>query len=1017
MPYGVHHATEVETDALAEGSTIVSSFQVGRFALHGASAMGWATSTNGGQTWQNGLLPGVSAASPNPNSTYVSVANQSVLYDAAHGTWLIPTVGVVNCANEVPTTASCFGQSAGEHSLLVNTSSDGLNWSQPVVAVTSNVDKPWGVCDNSPSSPFYGTCYVAYGQIDDGERLALVRTTDGGQTWSAPIETTSDQNAYNAIPVVQPDGRLVIVATDAGNGSNGSLLLSFISNDGGATLSDAVTGPNALPAIQYHTPAGGIRAKDKPSVAVDSAGTVYVAWSDCRFRTACAENDIVMATSTDGMNFSAPIRVAEDPATSTDDHFIPGIGVRPGTSGTSAEIGVVNYFYPAANCTSSTCRLDVEFSSSINGGAQWTTTQLNPTPMQLSWLAPTTLGPAVGDYESVTYSQGQAVTVFPLASAPVSGTFDEAENAATMPSAGGSPITSTAGAGQIEEAGGTFPTPFRATVVNPTTGAAVVGAPVTFSAPSTGAGGTFAGGVTSVVTTSNGSGVATAPAFTANGTPGTYTVMAATSGGSTGFQTVNAGPPATVLPLVGTSPLGAPVGTAYPTPATVTVRDVNGVPVSGATVVFAAPSAGASGTFAPPGSGTTATVVTNASGIAVAPTFTANATTGSYVLTVTAGSAVGSVSMTNTSSAPATLTVIGGSGQSATIGTSFSTPLTVTLVDSSGQPYPGAAVTFTAPSARTSATFVATGLTTTTVTTDATGTATVPTAYASSGSGTYTVSVSSGPASASISLTNDAGPPVYVSPWASTTNQSQQVGGAYAQQLKVTVTDAFSNPVVAVPVTFTAPSSGPSGTFAGSGTSATIITNSLGQASSPVLTANQVPGAFQVGVTAASGSGTNPSSVFNLTNTQQPAITSPGTATFGVGIPDSFTVTSTGTPTPSLSEMGALPPGVFFTDAGNGTATIAGTPTMTGTFPLTVSSVERDRAGSSGELRPLRQSTADGHFHRTDFRFDDRWHHCHDYRLGFQRGHGGRLRVDPGPGLHRGLRHRGDGHRAGRVGQ
>ncbi len=516
LPSGVHHATEVETDTLAEGSTIVSSFQVGRYSAYGASATGWATSIDGGQTWQHGLLPGLSNASPSPNSTFVSVANQSVLYDAAHGTWLIPTVGVISCSSEVPTTQSCLGHPATEHTLMVSRSVDGLNWNLPITAVASNVDKPWGVCDNSPVSPYYGTCYVAYAQIDDNDRLALVRSTDGGLTWSAPINTTTDQGAYNAIPIVQPDGRLVIVATDdMGNGGNGSQLLSFVSTDGGETLSDAATGPNALPTIQYHTPAGGIRAKNKPSVAVDAAGTIYVAWGDCRFRANCAENDIVMATSTDGLQYSAPIRVAADAVTSSVDHFIPGISVRPGTSGASAELGVVSYSYANTNCTVATCRLNVLFSSSIDGGATWTTSQLNPTSMQVGWLAPTSLGPAVGDYESVSYSGGRAVAVFPLATAPVSGVYNEAENAALLPSADGSPITSTAGSGQTEPVDTEFGAPLQATVVNAATGSPVAGASVTFTAPAAGASGTFAGGSTTAQVVTDANGLATAPSFTA----------------------------------------------------------------------------------------------------------------------------------------------------------------------------------------------------------------------------------------------------------------------------------------------------------------------------------------------------------------------------------------------------------------------------------------------------------------------------------------------------------------------
>src|SRR6516162_8683159 len=53
------HATEVEPDTFAYGSTMVSAFQVGRIFGGGASDIGFATSTNGGVTWVRGFLPGI----------------------------------------------------------------------------------------------------------------------------------------------------------------------------------------------------------------------------------------------------------------------------------------------------------------------------------------------------------------------------------------------------------------------------------------------------------------------------------------------------------------------------------------------------------------------------------------------------------------------------------------------------------------------------------------------------------------------------------------------------------------------------------------------------------------------------------------------------------------------------------------------------------------------------------------------------------------------------------------------
>src|ERR671934_1755350 len=50
------HATEVEPDTFAFGSTIVSAFQSGRFSNGGSSDVGFATSTNSGSSWTNGFL-------------------------------------------------------------------------------------------------------------------------------------------------------------------------------------------------------------------------------------------------------------------------------------------------------------------------------------------------------------------------------------------------------------------------------------------------------------------------------------------------------------------------------------------------------------------------------------------------------------------------------------------------------------------------------------------------------------------------------------------------------------------------------------------------------------------------------------------------------------------------------------------------------------------------------------------------------------------------------------------------
>src|ERR1700721_1865258 len=94
--------------------------------------------------------------------------------------------------------------------------------------------------------------------------------------------------------------------------------------------------------------------------------------------------------------------------------------------------------------------------------------------------------------------------------------------------------------------------------------------------------------------------------------------------------------------------------------------------------------------------------------------------------------------------------------------------------------------------------------------------------------------------------------------------QSAFVGAAFTARLLATVTTGGS-PTSGAMVTFTAPTSGPGGTFAGGVT--TAMTDDRGVAASPVFTANAHRGGHAV--TAAVSGASTPAS-FNLTNTTAP---------------------------------------------------------------------------------------------------------------------------------------------------
>jgi hypothetical protein len=297
----------------------------------------------------------------------------------------------------------------------------------------------------------------------------------------------------------------------------------------------------------------------------------------------------------------------------------------------------------------------------------------------------------------------------------------------------------------------------------------------------------------------------------------------------------------------GGSPQTAKVGTAFTTPLEAEVVDTAGCPMPNINVDFVAPATGASGAF--PGAAITVTVPTSTSGVATAPTFTANDVSGSYtVLASVPGGNEVSFDLTNTTAGEASVVGVStGNDQSAKVGAQFALPVVVNVLDAYGDPISGATVSFTVVTTNgANATFAGGGASATAQTSEA-GTAASPALIAGSTVGPFTVmaSVSGVSTPATFTLTNLASAPYAMTAGAGS-SQNTELGTDFAVPLAVTVTDSDGNAVAGASVTFSAPTSGPSGVFAGDGASAVVLTNSSGVAIAPDFSADEVPGGYIV---------------------------------------------------------------------------------------------------------------------------------------------------------------------------
>ena len=421
------HQTQVEPDTLSFGSTVVSAFQSGRFSVGGgASGLSWATSFDAGLTWKNGTLPNLTVAG---GGTYARASDAVVAYDLLHHTWLISSL----------VAKTTFDGVTGSTVVVVSRSRNGLTWSDPVIVAasssTQNFDKDWMVCDQHPTSRFFGRCYA---QWDDGAGkpwpTLMSYSDDGGLTWTQP-QGLANQAFYaqGGQPLVQPNGN-VIVPIYGFDATGAESIYSYRSIDGGKSWTDLTT----ISPLKYSTTVAQFyRGGSLPSAEIDQTGKVYVAWAGCYFETNCSTDDIVLTTTTDGLTWTPLQRIPLDAVGSNVEHLTAGLAVDRGTAGQKAHLAVAYYYWPDAGCTAATCQIYVGLATSVNAGATWSQHQTLGGPMAATWWANTDSGYMTGDYISTSIASNRAVTVVPVAQAPSGQHFAQFMDGASVCVTGG----------------------------------------------------------------------------------------------------------------------------------------------------------------------------------------------------------------------------------------------------------------------------------------------------------------------------------------------------------------------------------------------------------------------------------------------------------------------------------------------------------------------------------------------------------------------------------------------------
>ena len=377
-------------------SNVVGIWQEDRWTSGGSRNLVIGTSFDGGRTWANIPLQGVSILA---GGEFQRVTDPWVDFGPS---------------NRVYAFSLGFDDTGPDNGLFVSTSTDGgLTWGAPVPVIVDRQfeffnDKNALTADDWGSSPNRGNVYVAWDRlVEDPLGQPFVgtytgpalfsRSTDGGATFSPPkvvFATGTNKQTIGNVPVVFPNGDVAVLGTYFENGSlgkNSQKLWLTLSKDGGQTFT-----PPQLVMDMQSLPVPGLRTGDTvPMFAVAPDGTLYATWQDIRFSNG-KRNDVLVTSSRDeGQTWSMPLKVNDTPI-GAQDAFTPTIAVDA-----KGRVGVLYYDLRDDTSTKDSAFMTAEWlTTSTDGGRTWSASR-RVTPTFDHAAAAQAGGYFLGDYQGL----------------------------------------------------------------------------------------------------------------------------------------------------------------------------------------------------------------------------------------------------------------------------------------------------------------------------------------------------------------------------------------------------------------------------------------------------------------------------------------------------------------------------------------------------------------------------------------------------------------------------------------
>jgi BNR repeat-like domain len=389
-----------------DGDHLVGAWQQDRWSDGGARGVTTGVSFDGGRTWARSLQPFSRCA----GGTGVTGD-----YERATDPWVdIAPDGTVH-AMGLAFNGGVLAAGSASAMLAARSTDGGRTWSRPAVLVrdgdTLFNDKNSLTADRTDAR----FVYAVWDRLDAAGRgpTLLARSTDGGLSWEparemfVPTSAGVSQTLGNRI-VVLANGTLVNVFTqiDTVGGASSAWLAVVRSTDKGVTWGAPVRIADAR-GIGARDAQSGQAIRDGaliPTIAVAADGAIWVAWQDARF-SAGARDAIAVSRSTDGgSTWSAPVAVNKNLGVAA---FTPTLAVR--ADGT---VALLHYDLRTDDSATATPASTWLLTTRDNGATWNEFAVLAPFDMA---NAPNARGLFLGDYQGLVSANGTFVPLIGIA--------------------------------------------------------------------------------------------------------------------------------------------------------------------------------------------------------------------------------------------------------------------------------------------------------------------------------------------------------------------------------------------------------------------------------------------------------------------------------------------------------------------------------------------------------------------------------------------------------------------------